>query len=103
MTGITISKEKECETLWRFITPVSGNMTSLASVLAKTREIIDGHYERLTNVDGEPDWKEVSMMLFGTVDGFMDYVRGFCLAYTELIQGLRETLGVSEETDEEDE
>lgn len=100
MTWITVSKEKECETLWRFLEPVCKNVTSLTSVLAKTHGIIGKQYETLTDVDGEPDWKEISMMLFGITGGFMEYVEDFCRVYAKLLQELRETLTVSEETNE---
>lgn len=103
MAKITVSKEKECETLWQFLKPACENVTSLTSVLAMTHETIEKHYERLTNVDGEPDWREISMMLFGITGGFMDYVKDYCLAYAKLLQELREKLSVSEETNEEGE
>ena len=101
MAKITVSKEKEFELLWRFVMPVSENVTFLSSALAKTREVIDNHYERLTDVDGEPDWKEISTMLLGTTDGFMDFIKEFCLAYANMLRELKGSLSVSEETNEE--
>lgn len=103
MAKITVSKEKECELLWRFVASVSDNTTVLASVVAKVCKTIDEHHERLTDVEGndEPDWKEISMMLLGTVDGFMEFVKKYCLAYTNVLRELKGSLSVSEETDEE--
>jgi hypothetical protein len=99
MAKITVSKEKECEMLWRFVTPASENVTSLASALAKTREVIAKQYKALTDTD-EPDWKEISLMLLGTTKGFMDFVKDYCLAYANMLQELRGSLSVSEETNE---
>lgn len=98
MAKITVSKEDECKTLWGFVKPVSENVTTLASIRAMVCKTIGEHYERLTKVeDGdEPDWREISMMLLGTVDGFMDYVRDYCLAYVDLLQELKKALNVEE-------
>lgn len=100
--NFNISKEKECHTLWSFIAPASKNVSALASALAKTCETIEQHYERLTKVeDGdEPNWRGISMMLLGTVDGFTDYVREYCLSYVNMLQELKKALRV-EETDKE--
>ena len=101
---IGVSKEEECELLWRFIATVSKNATKLSSVFAETRKAINEDYERLAKVDGdydEPDWKEISEMLLSTIDGFMDSVKEYCLAYTNILLDLQKTLQVSEETDEE--
>ena len=90
--------------LWRFIASVSKNVVTLSSVLAETRIAINEDYYRLTKTDGdhdEPDWKEISKMLLSTTDGFMDSVKEYCLAYTKILLDLRESLQVSEETDEE--
>ena len=101
---ISVSKEEECELLWRFIASVSKNVVTLSSVLAETRIAINEDYYRLTKTDGdhdEPDWKEISKMLLSTTDGFMDSVKEYCLAYTKILLDLQESLQVSEETDEE--
>ena len=90
--------------LWRFIASVSKNATKLSSVFAETRKAINEDYERLAKVDGdydEPDWKEISEMLLSTIDGFMDSVKEYCLAYTNLLQDLEGSLKSPEETDEE--
>jgi hypothetical protein len=99
--NINISKEKECHTLWSFIAPTSENVAALASALAKTCETIEQHYGRLTKVeDGdEPNWRETSMMLLGTIDGFTDYVREYCLSYVNMLQELKKALSVSEEAE----
>ena len=101
---IGVSKEEECELLWRFIASVSKNATTLLSVFAETRTAINADYNRLAKTDGdhdEPDWEEISKMLLSTTDGFMDSVKEYCLAYTKILLDLRESLQVSEETDEE--
>ena len=99
-----VSKEEECELLWRFIATVSKNVTTLSSVFAETRKAINEDYGRLAKVDGdydEPDWKEISEMLLSTTGGFMDAVKEYCIAYTNVLLDLQETLQVTEETDEE--
>lgn len=91
--------------LWRFIATVSKNVTTLSSVFAETRKAINEDYERMAKVDGdydEPDWEEISKMLLSTTDGFMDSVKEYFLAYTNILLDLQETLQVSEETDEEE-
>ena len=101
---IGVSKEEECELLWRFIASVSKNATTLSSVFAETRMAINEDYNRLAKTDGdhdEPDWEEISKMLLSTADGFMDSVKEYCLAYTKILLDLQESLQVSEETDEE--
>lgn len=96
MAKITVSKEKECELLWRFVAPTSENVTSLASALAKTREVIAKQYKALTDTD-EPDWEEISLMLLGTTDAFMDYIKDYCLAYAKMLQELKKALNVEED------
>ena len=90
--------------LWRFIASVSKNAATLSSVFTETRKTVNEDYNRLAKVDGdydEPDWKEISKMLLSTIDGFMDSVEEYCLAYTNILLDLQETLQISEETDEE--
>ena len=99
-----VSKEEECELLWRFIASVSKNVATLSSVFAETRKAINEDYNRLTKTDGdhdEPDWKEISKMLLSTADGFIDSVKEYRLANTKIFLDLRESLQVSKETDEE--
>lgn len=93
---INITKEKECEILWSFVKPVSDNVTSLETLLAETHEIVNKNcwYLMEAHDDYKPDWFGISRMLLCIFEEFMEHIKNYCLAYTCLLQALKDVLDV---------